>query len=54
MDLFQFPTIIEQYNRESDYKRWKLGQEYYFGSGKTWGDRQINLLARFLNGNREL
>ena len=46
----QFPTIVESYNRESDYKRWKMGQEYYFGTGKSWGDRQINVLARFLNG----
>ena len=28
-----FSTITEAYNRESDYKRWKLGQEYYFGKG---------------------
>ncbi|HAX05198.1 MAG TPA: hypothetical protein DCX77_05920 [Acidimicrobiaceae bacterium] len=47
----QFPTIVEQYNRESDFKRWKLGQEYYFGKGRTWGDRQFNILARFLNQN---
>lgn len=46
----QFPTIVESYNRESDFKRWKMGQEYYFGTGKSWGDRQINVLARFLNG----
>ena len=46
----QFPTIVEQYNRESDYKRWKLGQEYYFGEGRTWGDLQLNILARFHNG----
>ena len=46
----QFPTIVEQYNRESDYKRWKLGQAYYFGEGRTWGDLQLNILARFHNG----
>ena len=45
-----FPTIVEAYNRESDYKRWKLGQEYYFGKGRSWGDQQLNILARFLNG----
>ena len=28
----QFPTILEAYNRESDYKRWQLGQAYYFGT----------------------
>lgn len=46
----QFPTIVEAYNRDSDYKRWKLGQEYYFGKGRSWGDQQLNILARFLNG----
>lgn len=46
----QFPTIVEAYNRNSDYKRWKLGQEYYFGKGRSWGDQQLNILARFLNG----
>ena len=45
-----FSTITEAYNRESDYKRWKLGQEYYFGKGRSWGDQQLNILARFLNG----
>ena len=45
-----FSTIVEAYNRESDYKRWKLGQEYYFGKGRSWGDQQLNILARFLNG----
>lgn len=50
----QYPTIIESYNRESDFKRWKMGQEYYFGTGKSWGDRQINILARFLNQNASL
>ena len=46
----QFPTVVEAYNRDSDYKRWKLGQEYYFGKGRSWGDQQLNILARFLNG----
>lgn len=45
-----FPSVIEAYNRESDYRRWKLGQEYYFGSGKSWGDYQIHSLARFVTG----
>lgn len=46
-----FPTVIESYNRASDYKRWKLGQEYYFGLGRSWGDYQIRAFARFLNGS---
>ena len=45
-----FSTITEAYNRESDFKRWKLGQEYYFGKGRSWGDQQLNILVRFLNG----
>jgi hypothetical protein len=46
-----FPTVVEAYNRESDYKRWKLGQEYYFGLGRSWGDYEIRALVRFLNNN---
>ena len=34
----QFPTILESYNRQSDYKRWQLGQAYYFGTGRSWDD----------------
>ena len=37
----KFPSILEAYNRDSDFKRWKLGMDYYFGSGRTWGDYQI-------------
>lgn len=47
----KFPTVIEAYNRDSDYKRWKLGQEYFFGLGKSWGDYQIYALARFINSS---
>ena len=46
----KFPSILEAYNRDSDFKRWKLGMDYYFGSGRTWGDYQILSLARFLPG----
>jgi len=45
-----FPSVIEAYNRESDYRRWKLGQEYYFGNGRSWADYQIYSLARFVTG----
>lgn len=43
-----YPTVIEAYNRDSDYKRWKYGQEYYFGAGKTWADFSVNTLVRSL------
>jgi len=45
-----FPTVLESYNRDSDYKRWRLGQEYFFGTGRSWGDYQIYSLARFVTG----
>lgn len=45
-----YPTVIESYNRDSDYKRWRLGQEYYFGSGRSWADYSIHSLARFVTG----
>jgi hypothetical protein len=45
-----YPTVLEQYNRNSDYKRWRLGQEYYFGTGRSWSDYQIRSRARFPNG----
>lgn len=44
-----YPTVLEQYNRASDYKRWTLGQAYYFGTNRMWADYQIHSLARFLN-----
>ena len=45
-----YPTVIESYNRDSDYKRWRLGQEYYFGTGRSWADFSIHTLARFVTG----
>jgi hypothetical protein len=45
-----YPSIIEAYNRTSDYKRWKMGQELYFGVGRNWASLQIHSLARFFNG----
>lgn len=52
-----YPTILEQYNRASDFKRWAMGQAYYFGASRYWADRRLYTLARFLNsaaGNDEL
>lgn len=42
------PTLLESYNRNSDYKRWKLGMEYYFGAGSAWMDFEYRSLARYL------
>lgn len=46
-----YPSVIESYNRNSDYKRWKMGQELYFGVGRNWAALQIHSLARFFNSN---
>jgi hypothetical protein len=46
-----YPTIVESYNRDSDYKRWQLGQDLYFGSGRSWASYQIHSLARFINNS---
>lgn len=43
-----YPTVLEAYNRDSDYKRWKIGQEYFFGSGKSWADYAAHTLVRSL------
>ncbi|MEB3320486.1 MAG: hypothetical protein VKI63_06060 [Cyanobium sp.] len=45
-----YPTIVEAYNRSSDYKRWKQGMEYWFGNGKAWVDQQLHMLARVRSG----
>ena len=44
----QFPTILENYNRVSDYKRWQLGQAYYFGTGRSWDDLSFYSNSRFI------
>lgn len=44
-----YPTVIESYNRASDYKRWRLGMEYWFGTGQAWADRELYVVARMRN-----
>lgn len=43
-----YPTILEAYNRDSDYKRWRAGWDYWQGSGKSWADREESYLLRSL------
>lgn len=45
-----FPTVLENYNRTTDYKRWRLGQAYYYGYGRSWDDVGIYSNARFSTG----
>lgn len=41
-----YPTVLEAYNRDSDYKRWRSGLDYWMGSGKSWGDIERAYLIR--------
>jgi hypothetical protein len=41
-----YPSVLEAYNRDSDYKRWQAGLDYWQGSGKSWGDLQRSYLVR--------
>ena len=42
-----FPTVLENYNRTTDYKRWQLGQAYFFGTGRSWDDKALYSNTRF-------
>lgn len=46
-----YPTVLESYNRNSDYRRWKLGQEYYFGTGRSWADYELLSLSRYVDSS---
>lgn len=41
-----YPTVLEAYNRDSDYKRWRAGFDYWQGSGKGWSDVETQYLVR--------
>lgn len=41
-----YPSVLEAYNRDSDYKRWRAGWDYYQGSGKSWSDIERFFLVR--------
>jgi hypothetical protein len=41
-----YPSVLEAYNRDSDYKRWRAGLDYWQGSGKSWGDLQRDYRIR--------
>jgi len=33
-----FPTVLESYEKNSDYKRWRAGWDYWQGGEKSWAD----------------
>ncbi len=41
-----YPSVLEAYNRDSDYKRWLEGKRYFQGSGSGWADSEISYLIR--------
>lgn len=40
------PTLIEGYERDSDYRRWQAGMQMWFGKGKAWLDQQQAFYAQ--------
>ena len=40
------PTLIESYERDSDYRRWEAGMQLWFGEGKAWLDQQAAFYAQ--------
>ena len=46
----RYPTVLEQYNRDSDYSRWRHGQQLFHGVGQSYADLAIGLAARFMLG----
>lgn len=46
-----YPTVLEAYNRDSDYKRWQAGQQIADSLGSRWGNLQQDLLLRNLTND---
>ena len=43
-----YPTVLEAYNRDSDFKRWKAGKDLWEGTGRGWVDLEQAFLIRSL------
>ena len=48
----RFPTVIEQYNRDSDYSRWRHGQQFAGTIAQGYSAHTVGLKARFMIGDR--
>ena len=46
----RYPTVIEQYNRDSDYSRYRAGQQYFHGIGQPLTDIQTPAAAKLYGG----
>jgi hypothetical protein len=40
-----YPSVLEAYNRDSDYKRWLAGKRLFQGSGSSWSDVELSYLV---------
>jgi len=40
-----YPSVLEAYNRDSDYKRWLAGKRLFQGTGSSWGDVELSFLV---------
>lgn len=43
-----YPSVIESYDRGSDYARWKLGQELFYQAGPNWASLLNLVITRDL------
>jgi hypothetical protein len=41
-----YPTVLEAYSRDSDFRRWQAGAALWFGSGPSWADQHRTYLVR--------
>jgi hypothetical protein len=48
----RYGTVLENYNRESDYARWRHGQQYYIGLGSNFAERTVAVRSHFLIGDQ--
>lgn len=44
------PTLVEAYERDSDYRRWRAGMDLWFGGSDSWAEVQLGWLARLKSG----
>lgn len=43
-----YPSVLEAYDRDSDFKRWQAGSQLHQTLGQRWGNLQVPLLLRHL------
>lgn len=46
----RYATVLEMYNRDSDFARWRHGQQYYHGIGKGFAEQAVGVRVNFMLG----